>query len=192
MPSDGGSVSGTSPWLSKHPPWSNNQVLRVMLNTIGAPTNGAKRNDAIGIVRPRIALQNPGDPGPAHMHPLQDFKTATSQSASPEASGTEGSGAQAEGANSPAVRKQQRPPDHTGRRRCRTYRSRDCCCRRRRPEASDNRSTAPNDRACFQPSGPRRPGVHAVVVRAPVPTGQRPPVRSRTGCWLSTHTQTGW
>ena len=49
----------------------DNEVLRVMLNTIGGPTDGAKRNDAIGygIVRPRIALTNPGDPGPRRQVP---------------------------------------------------------------------------------------------------------------------------
>ncbi|WP_079195510.1 type VII secretion-associated serine protease mycosin, partial [Streptomyces acidiscabies] len=51
------SASAALIW-SVHPTWTNNQVLRVMLNTIGGPTDGAKRNDAIGygIVRPRIAL----------------------------------------------------------------------------------------------------------------------------------------
>ncbi|MGN5379073.1 type VII secretion-associated serine protease mycosin [Streptomyces lasalocidi] len=69
------SASAALIW-SKHPDWTNNQVLRVMLNTVGAPTDGAKRNDSIGygIVRPRIALQNPGDPGPANVYPLLDLK----------------------------------------------------------------------------------------------------------------------
>ncbi|GGU20481.1 type VII secretion-associated serine protease [Streptomyces violascens] len=68
------SASAALIW-SKHPEWTNNQVLRVMLNTIGAPTNGAKRNDSIGygIVRPRVALENPGDPGPADVYPLTDL-----------------------------------------------------------------------------------------------------------------------
>ncbi|KOV70734.1 type VII secretion-associated serine protease mycosin [Streptomyces sp. MMG1121] len=98
------SASAALIW-SKYPDWTNNQVLRVMLNTIGAPTSGAKRNDAIGygIVRPRIALQNPGDPGPANIYPLPDSKTAASQSASPKVSGSEGSDAWAKGGNSPAV-----------------------------------------------------------------------------------------
>ncbi|QNP69689.1 type VII secretion-associated serine protease mycosin [Streptomyces roseirectus] len=77
------SASAALIW-SVHPTWTNNQVLRVMLNTIGGPTDGAKRNDAIGygIVRPRIALQNPGDPGPADVYPLPDLAEAQ-QSASP-------------------------------------------------------------------------------------------------------------
>lgn len=78
------SASAALIW-SKHPNWTNNQVLRVMLNTIGAPTDGAKRNDSIGygIVRPRVALQNPGDPGPADEYPLPDLKQSTSTSPAP-------------------------------------------------------------------------------------------------------------
>ncbi|MER6976528.1 type VII secretion-associated serine protease mycosin [Streptomyces carpinensis] len=73
------SASAALIW-SEHPTWTNNQVLRVMLNTIGAPTNGAKRNDSIGygIVRPRIALEDPGDPGPADVYPLPDLAAAES------------------------------------------------------------------------------------------------------------------
>jgi type VII secretion-associated serine protease mycosin len=80
------SASAALIW-SKHPTWTNNQVLRVMLNTIGGPTDGAKRNDSIGygIVRPRIALQNPGNPGPAHAYPLPDFPATASTSPSPGA-----------------------------------------------------------------------------------------------------------
>ncbi|MFE2507253.1 type VII secretion-associated serine protease mycosin [Streptomyces naganishii] len=78
------SASAALIW-SKHPDWTNNQVLRVMLNTLGAPTNGAKRNDSIGygIVRPRVALQNPGDPGPADVYPLTDLTTATASASAP-------------------------------------------------------------------------------------------------------------
>ncbi|MEU3293260.1 type VII secretion-associated serine protease mycosin [Streptomyces longwoodensis] len=76
------SASAALIW-SVHPDWTNNQVLRVMLNTIGAPTDGAKRNDSIGygIVRPRIALANPGDPGPADVYPLPDLKAASPSAA---------------------------------------------------------------------------------------------------------------
>lgn len=78
------SASAALIW-SKHPTWTNNQVLRVMLNTAGGPTDGSKRNDSIGygIVRPRIALQTPGDPGPADVYPLADFPGGTSASPSP-------------------------------------------------------------------------------------------------------------
>jgi type VII secretion-associated serine protease mycosin len=74
------SASAALIW-SKHPEWTNNQVLRVMLNTLGGPTDGAKRNDAIGygVVRPRIALKTPGDPGPADKFPLPDYPVAASK-----------------------------------------------------------------------------------------------------------------
>ncbi|MFD7779482.1 MULTISPECIES: type VII secretion-associated serine protease mycosin [Streptomyces] len=74
------SASAALIW-SQHPNWTNNQVLRVMLNTIGSPTDGAKRNDGIGygIVRPRIALTNPGDPGPASKFPLPDYPVTASK-----------------------------------------------------------------------------------------------------------------
>ncbi|MGW2081173.1 type VII secretion-associated serine protease mycosin [Streptomyces sp. NPDC001939] len=77
------SASAALIW-SRHPNWTNNQVLRVMLNTIGGPTNGKKRNDYIGygIVRPRIALKTPGDPGPADKYPLPDYPVAASKSPS--------------------------------------------------------------------------------------------------------------
>ncbi|MFE3183292.1 type VII secretion-associated serine protease mycosin [Streptomyces violascens] len=82
------SASAALIW-SKHPEWTNNQVLRVMLNTIGAPTDGAKRNDSIGygIVRPRVALENPGDPGPADVYPLPDLNSPPTPSA-PSPAGT--------------------------------------------------------------------------------------------------------
>ncbi|MDW8807465.1 type VII secretion-associated serine protease mycosin, partial [Streptomyces scabiei] len=94
------SASAALIW-SKHPTWTNNQVLRVMLNTIGAPTDGSKRNDSIGygIVRPRIALQNPGDPGPADEYPLPDLAAAASASPSPEPSATDAGNAPAEDKN---------------------------------------------------------------------------------------------
>ncbi|MEV8064702.1 type VII secretion-associated serine protease mycosin [Streptomyces sp. NPDC085995] len=87
--SDASAIASASAALiwSKHPTWTNNQVLRVMLNTIGGPTDGAKRNDSIGygIVRPRIALKTPGDPGPADVYPLPDLAAAASPSSSPSA-----------------------------------------------------------------------------------------------------------
>lgn len=90
---------------SEHPTWTNNQVLRVMLNTIGGPTDGAKRNDSIGygIVRPRIALQNPGDPGPADVYPIPDFPAAASESPSPKASESASTGTPAKDDNSTAT-----------------------------------------------------------------------------------------
>ncbi|MET8327242.1 type VII secretion-associated serine protease mycosin [Streptomyces sp. NPDC005181] len=95
------SASAALIW-SKHPDWTNNQVLRVMLNTVGAPTSGAKRNDYVGygIVRPRIALKNPGDPGPADVYPLPDLAAAESPSPSAEPSEATGS---PEGTDKPAA-----------------------------------------------------------------------------------------
>ncbi|MGW0706032.1 type VII secretion-associated serine protease mycosin [Streptomyces sp. NPDC002643] len=91
------SASAALIW-SKHPTWTNNQVLRVMLNTIGAPTDGSERNDSIGygIVRPRIALQNPGDPGPADEYPLPDLAAAASPSPQPSATDADNSPAEDE------------------------------------------------------------------------------------------------
>ncbi|MFF3289809.1 type VII secretion-associated serine protease mycosin [Streptomyces sp. NPDC003023] len=73
---------------SLHPEWTNNQVLRVMLNTISGPTSGSKRNDHIGYgaLRPLRALQTPGDPGPADEYPLPDFSYETAKSPSLESS----------------------------------------------------------------------------------------------------------
>ncbi|MCX4962988.1 type VII secretion-associated serine protease mycosin [Streptomyces virginiae] len=82
------SASAALLW-SAHPDWTNNQVLRVLLNTLGKPTDGVERNDYIGygIVRPRVALQTPGDPGPADVYPLPDLAAADAAkkpSASPD------------------------------------------------------------------------------------------------------------
>ncbi|MGO4463810.1 type VII secretion-associated serine protease mycosin, partial [Streptomyces sp. M-16] len=49
------SASAALLW-SAHPDWTNNQVLRVLLNTAGKPVDGAGRNDYVGygVVRPRV------------------------------------------------------------------------------------------------------------------------------------------
>ncbi|MEU4497499.1 type VII secretion-associated serine protease mycosin [Streptomyces sp. NPDC023998] len=85
------SASAAVIW-SKHPDWTNNQVLRVMLNTASKPDNGAKRSDYIGygVVRPRIALKTPGDPGPANEYPLPDLAAAAPKSPSSDGSKTAG------------------------------------------------------------------------------------------------------
>jgi type VII secretion-associated serine protease mycosin len=97
------SASAALVW-SAHPSWTNNQVLRVLLDTLGAPTDGAKRNDSIGygIVRPRIALQDPGDPGPADVYPLPDSPAAASASPSPSTTVSGDSAAVAKGGNAAA------------------------------------------------------------------------------------------
>ncbi|MEU2830189.1 type VII secretion-associated serine protease mycosin [Streptomyces lavendulae] len=71
------SASAALLW-SAHPDWTNNQVLRVLLNTAGKPVDGAARNDYVGygVVRPRVAVPTPGDPGPADVYPLPDLATA--------------------------------------------------------------------------------------------------------------------
>ncbi|MGW1709368.1 type VII secretion-associated serine protease mycosin [Streptomyces sp. NPDC002206] len=86
------SASAALIW-SKHPDWTNNQVLRVMLNTAGGPTSGADRNDYVGygVVRPRIALKTPGDPGAADEYPLPDLAAAESSQPSAEPSKETGS-----------------------------------------------------------------------------------------------------
>ncbi|MFF1350574.1 S8 family serine peptidase [Streptomyces sp. NPDC058322] len=87
------SASAALIW-AEHPDWTNNQVLRVMLNTAGKPKSGAKRDDYVGYgaVRPRIALKTPGDPGPPDVYPLADLAAAerNSPSASPKPAKTTG------------------------------------------------------------------------------------------------------
>ncbi|GAA2338215.1 type VII secretion-associated serine protease mycosin [Streptomyces kunmingensis] len=96
------SASAALIW-SKHPDWTNNQVLRVILNTIGGvKDNNGKRSDYIGYgaVRPRIALTDPGNPGPADKFPMSDFPVAA-ESSPPAAS--KGAGAEAGDDASPAA-----------------------------------------------------------------------------------------
>ncbi|MFE2142943.1 type VII secretion-associated serine protease mycosin [Streptomyces sp. NPDC059456] len=81
------SASAALLW-SAHPDWTNNQILRVLLNTAGKPDDGP-RNDYVGYgaVRPRIAVPNPGDPGPADVYPLPDLAAADAKnSPAPSAS----------------------------------------------------------------------------------------------------------
>ncbi|MET9589416.1 type VII secretion-associated serine protease mycosin [Streptomyces sp. NPDC006516] len=95
------SASAALIW-SKYPDWTNNQVLRVLLNTAGGPTTGEERADDIGygIVRPRIALKTPGDPGPADEYPLPDLAAAASPTPSAEPSKAAGG---AEASDQPAA-----------------------------------------------------------------------------------------
>ncbi|MFB6890667.1 type VII secretion-associated serine protease mycosin [Kitasatospora sp. NPDC056327] len=71
------SASAALVW-ALHPDWTNNQVARVLINTAGQADGGAQRNDSIGygIVRPRVALTEPGDPGPADVYPIQEQPVA--------------------------------------------------------------------------------------------------------------------
>ncbi|MCX2184871.1 S8 family serine peptidase [Streptomyces sp. SKN60] len=90
------SASAALIW-AKHPDWTNNQVLKVMLNTIAAPNDGAGRNDYIGYgaVRPLRALKTPGDPGPAGVRPIPDLLSEQSGSASASPSAAPSSSAPA-------------------------------------------------------------------------------------------------
>ncbi|MFP3987696.1 type VII secretion-associated serine protease mycosin [Streptomyces sp. E11-3] len=65
------SASAALIW-SKHPDWTNNQVLRVLMQTASGNDKGLSRDDVVGygVVRPRIALKKPGDPGPADEYPI--------------------------------------------------------------------------------------------------------------------------
>ncbi|GLV91543.1 type VII secretion-associated serine protease [Streptomyces lavendulae subsp. lavendulae] len=80
------SASAALLW-SAHPDWTNNQVLRVLLNNAGKPVDGSQRNDFVGYgtVRPRVALQTPGDPGPADVYPLPDLAASQAGAKSPSA-----------------------------------------------------------------------------------------------------------
>ncbi|MGW7284200.1 type VII secretion-associated serine protease mycosin [Streptomyces sp. NPDC054847] len=98
------SASAALIW-SKYPEWTNNQVLRVMLNTAGGPRSGNKRNDSIGygVVRPRIALKSPGDPGPANEYPLPDLAEAASPSSAPSPDASEPAAGSEDSKEQPAV-----------------------------------------------------------------------------------------
>ncbi|MFB6839989.1 type VII secretion-associated serine protease mycosin [Streptomyces sp. NPDC056361] len=67
---------------AKHPEWTNNQVLKVLLNTIAKPKGGEERSDYIGYgaVRPLRALKTPGDPGPAGVRPIDDLEETVTAS----------------------------------------------------------------------------------------------------------------
>ncbi|MFJ3924944.1 type VII secretion-associated serine protease mycosin [Streptomyces sp. NPDC090022] len=102
------SASAALIW-SAHPDWTNNQVLRVLLNTAGKPRDGAQRNDSIGYgtVRPRVALTTPGDPGPANEFPMPDLAAAAAGSKSP----SEPAGSPATGSDDAAAPKAQQDTD---------------------------------------------------------------------------------
>ncbi|MEU2362730.1 type VII secretion-associated serine protease mycosin [Streptomyces noursei] len=66
------SASAALIW-SAHPTWTNNQVLRVMMQTAGKPEDGKVPSKYLGygIVRPRkVLVDKEGDPGPADVNPL--------------------------------------------------------------------------------------------------------------------------
>ncbi|MGW1174308.1 type VII secretion-associated serine protease mycosin [Kitasatospora sp. NPDC002543] len=80
------SASAALVW-SLHPDWTGNQVLRVLINTAGKANDASGRNDLIGYgaVRPRVALTDPGDPGPANVSPIPTDAAAPSVAPVPSA-----------------------------------------------------------------------------------------------------------
>ncbi len=85
---------------AKHPKWNGNQVLRVMMETAGKPTEGKipSRYIGYGTIRPRYnVLENKGSPGSADTNPLVPAQAggpsspSSSQSRSASASPQSGS-----------------------------------------------------------------------------------------------------
>ncbi|MGV4923677.1 type VII secretion-associated serine protease mycosin [Streptomyces sp. BHT-5-2] len=79
------SASAALIW-SAHPTWTNNQVLRVMMETAGKPEDGKVPSQYLGygIVRPRkVLLDKEGDPGPADVNPLLAARSTASPSKAP-------------------------------------------------------------------------------------------------------------
>ncbi|MFJ3091285.1 S8 family serine peptidase [Streptomyces sp. NPDC086838] len=82
------SASAALIW-SMHPDWTGNQVLRVLMNTAGKPSEGRipSRYIGYGTVRPRITvLGGKADPGPADVNPLVAARATASPSPSVSAS----------------------------------------------------------------------------------------------------------
>ncbi|MFF5280027.1 type VII secretion-associated serine protease mycosin [Streptomyces sp. NPDC012756] len=77
---------------SKHPDWTNNQVLRVMLDTAAKPSGGEKHSAYIGygVIRPLRTLKTPGDPGPADVRPIDDLEETITAAPSASVSATPG------------------------------------------------------------------------------------------------------
>ncbi|WP_435975245.1 type VII secretion-associated serine protease mycosin [Streptomyces sp. Qhu_M48] len=70
---------------SKHPDWTNNQVLKVMLDSVAGPSGGEKRSNHVGYgaLRPLRTLKTPGDPGPADVRPIDDLTEAPTATPTP-------------------------------------------------------------------------------------------------------------
>ncbi|WP_245687532.1 type VII secretion-associated serine protease mycosin [Streptacidiphilus griseoplanus] len=92
-------VSGSAALVwAKHPDWTANQVLRVLVNTAGKDGSGRSDFLGYGVVRPRIALTTPGDPGPADVDPLAaSGKPADPGTSAPAASPSDGGASSAPG-----------------------------------------------------------------------------------------------
>lgn len=82
------SASAALIW-SKHPSWTNYQVLRVMMQTAARPKTGEIPSSYLGYgsIRPRkVLLDGEGNPGPADVNPLLAREGATTPDPSPSAS----------------------------------------------------------------------------------------------------------
>ncbi|MFH8566414.1 S8 family serine peptidase [Streptomyces sp. NPDC017988] len=86
------SASAALVW-SKHPEWSANQVLRVLIDTAGRDWPKDEPSDYLGygLIRPaRNVVKGEGKPGPADVDPITNKKTAVAEtgedSAAPSAS----------------------------------------------------------------------------------------------------------
>ncbi|MFC1402376.1 MULTISPECIES: type VII secretion-associated serine protease mycosin [Streptacidiphilus] len=106
------SASAALLW-SAHPSWTADQVLNVLKNTASQGDQPGVQDPyyGYGIIRPRIALTNPGDPGPADVNPLTSQTTASSSAApsgsaaAPVVSGTPAATASASAAPQAAAKK---------------------------------------------------------------------------------------
>lgn len=102
------SASAALIW-SSHPDWTNNQVLRVMMETAGKPEGGKVPSTYLGygIVRPRkVLLDKEGNPGPADVNPLLAVRETAAPSTEPQPERSKNSAG--------AVRKQTRQVDGDG------------------------------------------------------------------------------
>ncbi|WP_149180653.1 S8 family serine peptidase [Streptomyces sp. TRM49041] len=96
------SASAALIW-SAHPDWTNNQVLRVMLETAGHNGPVPSKYIGYGTVRPaQVLLEGKGDPGPADVNPLLGAQKNNSPApqTSPNSPSPESTGASDEGGRS--------------------------------------------------------------------------------------------
>ncbi|GAA1679085.1 S8 family serine peptidase [Streptomyces yatensis] len=101
------SASAALIW-SKHPKWTNNQVLRVMMQTAAKPKTGDVPSSYLGYgsVRPRkVLLDGEGDPGPANTNPLLAREGATKPKPSESASKAAGGASQPPASDQQAAEK---------------------------------------------------------------------------------------
>ncbi|MEU8823112.1 type VII secretion-associated serine protease mycosin [Streptomyces sp. NPDC048636] len=107
------SASAALIW-AKHPKWTNNQVLRVMMQTAAKPVSGDIPSDYIGYgsVRPRkVLLDGEGDPGPATTNPLLAREGATKPNPSSSASRSPDAGSKKHSSGSDSGKQGAQKPD---------------------------------------------------------------------------------